>query len=363
MNRSRFVSAFAVLAIVASLAMPADAQQAAAYTNPLDQASDVSNWYMYDYFGYWNVDSSPIPGHDEGASLNCNDGNGLDYLGYNYMYIESAPISIQGLQDPVLTWWCIIDLPDPNSNYFDGYFYLYDGNWSQSVAMSMGLGGWQELQCSSDWHQHSVTIPAYIQGSIIFYPYVYFEDYYYQPGNQGWFIDEMQILVPDITPPDPIIDLAAANPQLDSIELSWTSPFDDDTSGVVASFDLRMSTSPITGANFSNATQLNGEPAPDVVGTPHNVLITGLTDSTTYYFAIQTTDIAGNVSPLSNVVSQATVTPPPPPPQGTITGSTVVKDLRADDILPCSAGDSAAPTGLLALAGLVVLGFALRRKA
>lgn len=343
----------AVLAAVAAFPTPAQAQMAAAYTNPLDSSSDVSSWYLYDYYNYWAVDSTPIAGYDGGGSLNCNDGTGLDYLGYNYMYIESVPIDIDGLQDPILSWWCLVDLPDPSLNYFDGYLNLYDGNYNQYYGLSMGLGGWQDLQCSDDWHQHQVAIPSYIQGALIFSPYIYFEDYYYQAGNQGWFIDQLQILVADVTPPDAIGDLNAANPTLTEIELSWTTPFDDDVSGVTASFDLRFSTSPINGTNFSSANTVTGEPNPDVEGTQHNVLLTGLTEDTTYFFAIVTTDIAGNVSAVSNVASIATLAPPPPPPPpSSATGDEIeVKD----DILPCSAGTTAAPMGLLALAGLIAL--------
>jgi hypothetical protein len=198
MSKRSLSLSVAVLALVALAAvpLPASAQLAAAYTNPLDSASDISGWSNYDYYNYWNVDSSPIVGHDGNASLNCNDGTGLDYLGYNYMEIVSAPINLNGLQDPVLTWWCLVDLPDPSQNYFDGYLYLYDGNYNQYFGMSMGLGGWQELQCSSSWHQHTVAIPGNIQGSLIFRPYIYFEDYYYQGGNQGWFVDDIRSSCP-----------------------------------------------------------------------------------------------------------------------------------------------------------------------
>ena len=360
MNRCFVV--FTALAIVAAFAAPAQAQQSAAYTNPMDDANDVQNWYMYDYFGYWAVDASPIAGHDGVNSLNCNDGSGLDYLGYNFMQIQSSPIDINGMQDPILSWWCLLDIPDPNQNYGYGYLEMYDGNFNQYFSWTMGLGGYEDLQCSDTWHQHQVPIPSNIQGSFVFSPYIYFEDYYYNPGNQGWFVDHMQILVADTTPPDPIGDLAAANATLTEIELTWSSPNDDDTSGETASFDLRLSTNPITETTFNSATEVSGEPAPGANGSGHNVLVTGLTEATTYYFAIRTTDIAGNVSLISNVASLATLTPPPPPPPSG--PPQFVEEIKVkDDILPCSAGASAAPTGLMALAGLIVLGFVLRRKA
>jgi len=144
--------------------------------------------------------------------------------------------------------------------------------------------------------------------------------------------------------------------------VDWSAPHDNDISGVTASFDLRYSTSPITGTNFDSATQVNGEPAPGAEGTPASVLVTGLTQNTTYFFAIRTTDIAGNVSPVSNVPSLATLAPPPPPPPPPA-APPPPPELPPKNILPCSAGTSAAPTGLMALAGLIALAFALRRKA
>jgi hypothetical protein len=148
------------------------------------------------------------------------------------------------------------------------------------------------------------------------------------------------------------------------MQVSWTSPYDDDVSGVLSSFDLRYSTSPINAGNFSSATPLSNEPVPDVEGTPYTMQISNLTEATTYYFAIQSTDIAGNVSPVSNIASLATLTPPPPPPPPAASSGAVgdPKDPRANDVLPCAAGTSAVPTGVFALAGLLALAFAVRRK-
>jgi hypothetical protein len=189
--------------------------------------------------------------------------------------------------------------------------------------------------------------------------YIYLEPYYQAAGLEGWFIDNLQVLVPDVTPPDAIGDLAAANPTLDTADVSWSSPADDDVSGVTASFDLRVSTTPITDANFASATAVVGEPAPDVAGTVHQITLTGLTNNTTYHFAVKTTDIAGNVSAISNLPSVTTLAPPPPPP-ATGGGSKAVTPEEIDTILPCSAGMTASSMGLLVLAGLIALAAACR---
>jgi MYXO-CTERM domain-containing protein len=90
--------------------------------------------------------------------------------------------------------------------------------------------------------------------------------------------------------------------------------------------------------------------------------VTGLTADTTYYFAIKTTDKAGNVSLISNGTSATTLPPPPPPAPPTINANAGLIE-EDEDILPCSAGTAAAPAGLMALAGLIALAFGLRKKA
>ena len=91
-----------------------------------------------------------------------------------------------------------------------------------------------------------------------------------------------------------------------SIDMSWTAPGDNGNTGTAASYDLRYSTSPITSGNFSSATQVLGVPAPQVAGTVQSMSVSGLVASTTYYFAIKTSDAAGNVSSISNVPSLST---------------------------------------------------------
>ncbi len=102
-----------------------------------------------------------------------------------------------------------------------------------------------------------------------------------------------------------------------SIQLNWTAPGDDGSIGTATSYDLRYSTAAITATNFASATRWNAMPAPVASGTSQSVTVTGLNPATTYYFAIKSTDDAGNVSPISNVLAKATpalpdLTPPAP---------------------------------------------------
>jgi len=111
---------------------------------------------------------------------------------------------------------------------------------------------------------------------------------------------------PDTTPPANISNLSASNIAQTSLQLNWTAPGNDGNVGTAASYDIRYSTSTITLSNWASAIQVTGEPTPLLAGTAQSMTISGLSSITTYYFAIRTTDAAGNISGLSNVVSATT---------------------------------------------------------
>lgn len=91
-----------------------------------------------------------------------------------------------------------------------------------------------------------------------------------------------------------------------AVTLSWTAPGDDGNIGQAASYDLRYSTAPITTDNFSSASAATGMTAPAVAGATETATITNLQPATTYFFALKTTDDAGNVSDMSNVTTKTT---------------------------------------------------------
>ena len=104
----------------------------------------------------------------------------------------------------------------------------------------------------------------------------------------------------------------------DTVTLTWTAPGDDGPIGTASAYDLRVSTAPIDDANWSAAGVVGGLPAPLSAGTRQRTVVRGLTYGTTYYFAIKTTDDAGNWSGLSNVLRWDWVydTAPPAAPSG-----------------------------------------------
>ncbi len=111
----------------------------------------------------------------------------------------------------------------------------------------------------------------------------------------------------DTTPPATIENLAAGNETQSTIQLTWTAPGDDGSTGTAAQYDVRYSFLPITGdAEFETASQAQGEPAPQPAGTPETFTVTNLSPGTTYYFAIKTADEVPNWSALSNIINTAT---------------------------------------------------------
>lgn len=116
----------------------------------------------------------------------------------------------------------------------------------------------------------------------------------------------------DNTPPGAVADLSVTSVTGNSIAIRWTAPGDDGATGTAKTYDIRYSTSPITTSNWSSATQASGEPAPAAAGTVQSYTLGGLAGSQTYYIAVRTTDDAGNVSALSNVVNGTTTDVIPP---------------------------------------------------
>jgi len=122
--------------------------------------------------------------------------------------------------------------------------------------------------------------------------------------------------VGDLTPPGAVVDLALALISDHTIVLRWTATGDDGTTGQASAYDLRWSNQLITASNFAAATPVGIQPVPAVAGTPQSYVLTGLTLSTNYYFALRVVDESGNWSDLGNVLAattKATDTVPPAP--------------------------------------------------
>jgi hypothetical protein len=118
----------------------------------------------------------------------------------------------------------------------------------------------------------------------------------------------------DVTAPAAITNLAVVQVSNDYALLAWTAPGDDGSTGTAAGYDLRYSTQPITAGNFASATQVATPPPILAAGSAQSYAMTGLTGSTTYYFALKTRDEAGNWSAISNLPTAATTATDQVPP-------------------------------------------------
>ncbi|HET6455559.1 MAG TPA: hypothetical protein VFI02_14230 [Armatimonadota bacterium] len=96
-----------------------------------------------------------------------------------------------------------------------------------------------------------------------------------------------------------------------TVKLKWTATGDDGHDGVAAEYDLRFSLSPITEANFLDATRTIPPdfPTPGPDGTVERTSIEGLTVGSTYYFAAKVRDSSWNWSAMSNVLEVDGVSP------------------------------------------------------
>jgi hypothetical protein len=134
---------------------------------------------------------------------------------------------------------------------------------------------------------------------------------------------ELSIIEPsvDTVAPSAVVNLAAPSSTATSIDLTWTAPGDDGTTGTAASYDIRYSTSTITEGNFASASQATGEPTPQAPGTAQSMTVSGLASGTLYYFAIKSSDEVPNTSSISNIPNRATTA------AGDTTAPTAVTDL------------------------------------
>ena len=182
--------------------------------------------------------------------------------------------------------------------------YLRDVNASGNFVVEVGSpGNWttvatDSLSSYNAWKAHAVSVATqYVRVT---------------RTNAGANMSELVLYgTPagggnDTTAPAGVTNLASGGTAANAVTLQWTAPGDDGATGTASSYDIRYSTSPITSANWASATQATGEPAPAAAGAAQSFAVTGLSASTTYYFALKTKDEAANESPLSNVVSATT---------------------------------------------------------
>ncbi len=108
--------------------------------------------------------------------------------------------------------------------------------------------------------------------------------------------------------PGTITDLAAVDVTSTSVNLTWTAPGDDGTTGTAAGYDIRYATNLITETSWETAINCTNEPQPKSAGSSEWFRVTSLFAATKYYFAIKSYDEIPNYSGLSNIANAITLT-------------------------------------------------------
>ncbi len=172
-----------------------------------------------------------------------------------------------------------------------GQRYYVQAVEKSNGSASNGAGGEGEESMAVTWTKQNEPPPAYQTAPI-----------------SGQFLATFTDA--DTTPPAAVTNLVI-DPNTVGVSwlwAQWTSPSEPGNTNPVAYYDLRYSTQTITSNNWASATPADttfffGQPA----GTAQKFKVTGLNQSTTYHFAIRSTDAAGNVSELSNVAVGTTL--------------------------------------------------------
>ncbi len=107
----------------------------------------------------------------------------------------------------------------------------------------------------------------------------------------------------DNTAPASVTDLAAGWTG-SAVQLAWTAPGDDGTTGRALRYDIRRSLNSIDDSNWEQATPVTREPYPSPAGAQETfIVLDSVTEGTTHYFALKSKDEEGNWSALSNIES------------------------------------------------------------
>ncbi|MBP6874461.1 MAG: SUMF1/EgtB/PvdO family nonheme iron enzyme [Candidatus Eisenbacteria bacterium] len=113
----------------------------------------------------------------------------------------------------------------------------------------------------------------------------------------------------DTRAPAGVSDLRTRLRGVTSLDLAWTAPGDDGTSGRCVLYDLRRAVAPITDENWSEAETLVRCPLPAAAGRAESMVIDALVPGQSYFFALKARDDAGNWSGISNVAAARMTSP------------------------------------------------------
>lgn len=106
----------------------------------------------------------------------------------------------------------------------------------------------------------------------------------------------------DATPPATISNLTIEKTAHNGVILSFTAPGTTGWLGRHRFTQMRVSTQPLTLANFYTVPQASPSRRPSAPGTPEKLIINSLDEGQQYYFVVRAVDKAGNAGGLSDSV-------------------------------------------------------------
>ncbi|MDX9864808.1 MAG: hypothetical protein RBT34_08390, partial [Anaerolineaceae bacterium] len=133
------------------------------------------------------------------------------------------------------------------------------------------------------------------------------------PGGTKYIdLDALIVSSPESDPPAAVTLNAVTGSDTGEVDLDWIAPGDDGDTGTAEEYIVRYASSAIDSqAAWEAATDVGGEPAPQIAGTAETLTLSGLVPGQTYYFALRTLDDSGNLSDLSNSPSAEAKAPTP----------------------------------------------------
>jgi len=126
--------------------------------------------------------------------------------------------------------------------------------------------------------------------------------------ESGWS-DSLSVFVDTMSPVKTENLNASSASENGAVKLRWTSPVDY-TFNIIAEYSIFITSSGFGSLDEPGIFNIPGPAPPLSPGNYESFVVSGLTDGTTYFFALKSMDCAGNVSELSNAVSFLTNAPP-----------------------------------------------------
>ena len=114
----------------------------------------------------------------------------------------------------------------------------------------------------------------------------------------------------DTIPPAAVNLSAATGSETGEVNLDWIAPGDNGNTGTATEYILRYADTAIDSESaWNSASEVTGEPVPQIAGSAETLTVSDLTPGETYYFALRTMDSDANLSELSNSPSAVAKAP------------------------------------------------------